>query len=521
MSGPFPWRQVSLLFLLWSGLTMLPYFQAAAFPPQGRWFTGFFQYQDDLYQDLSFVEQARRGELLFKNKFDVRPQAGFLINLEWAGAGLLARALGLGPIGGFHVLGFVAAFVFVAAAARVLLSGGCRSLPWGLGLVLAGGGLGWFRLWMGVRQWTLPDLATTLFPWNQRLAGGPHALLGSGLFLWALVGFVEWRAGQPRLRWLLPATLLGLIRPFDLGIFGVTATIVLALEAIRALNRWRHCLRAALDLVWLLPVLFYDLLAFALHPSFAVWSGAQNAIAWSGLGELAVSLGPAVALAFAGSRKLAPTELAASLRRALAVAALCMAVLSTSASFGFQFLNSLGAVVLSMAALGLRERWLPIVASALAPSSFVLLWQAFNPSPHLFAPRDYQESVRLLEHRCQAGDVLVAPIDLSLLVAGLTPCHVALGHWVLTPERETRGRESERFYDPATSAAWRVEYLRRIGAVFVALPAGRGAWLGAGSGFRPLLGTPLLELWAGAPRLEPGVQPDLPGPRRAEAKATP
>ncbi len=500
MSGPLPWRQLSLVFLLWSGLTILPYLQAASFPPKGRWFTGFFHYQDDLYQDLSFVEQARRGELAFKNKFDIRPQQGFLINLEWAGAGLLARALGLGPIGGFHALGFVAAFVFVAAAARVLLSGGCRSLPWALGIVLAGGGLGWFRLWMGARQWTLPDLATTLFPWNQRLAGGPHALLGSGLFLWALVGFVEWRAGRPRRRWLVPATLLGLIRPFDLGIFGATAAVVLALEAPRAPNPWRHWLRAVLDLVWLVPVLFYDLLAFALHPAFAVWSGAQNAIAWSGLGELFLSLGPAAAIGFAGLRKPPPIELAASLRRALAVAALCMAALSTSASFGFQFLNSLGAVVLSMAALGLRERWLPLAASALAPSSLVLLWQAWNPSPQLFAPRDYQETVRLLERRCRSGDVLVAPIDLSLLVAGLTPCHVALGHWVLTPEREARGRESERFYDPATSAAWRVEYLRSIGAAFVALPGGKGAWLGDGSGFRPLLGTPLLELWAGSAR---------------------
>ncbi len=515
MSGPVSWRRVSLLFLLWSGLTILPYVQAATLPPKGRWFTGFFHYQDDLYQDLSFVEQACRGQLLFQNKFDVRPQEGFLVNLEWAGAGLLARALGLGPIGGFHALGFVAAFVFTAAAARILFLGGCRSVGWGLAVVLAGGGLGWVALTAGARQWSLPDLATTLFPWNQRLAGGPHALLGSGLFLWALAGLVEWRAGASRRRFLIPAALLGLIRPFDLGIFGVTAAVVLLLESRRAANPWRSWSSGVLDLVWLVPVLFYDVLAFALHPSFSVWSGGQNTIAWSGLGPLALALGPAAALGIAGWRRAAPSELAASLRQALTAAALCMAALSTSASFGFQFLNSLGAVVLLLGALGLRGRLLPVAALALCPSSLVLLWQAWNPSPQLFAPRDYRESTQVLERRCRPGDILVAPIDLSLLVAGLTPCHVALGHWVLTPDRETRGRESERFYDAVTPPAWRVAYLETIGAAFVALPAGKGHWLGDASAFGPLLGTPLLELWAR------NAQADRRGVRKAETKATP
>ena len=485
-----------LAFAAWSTLTILPFLQASALPPKGRWFTGFFHYQDDLYQDLSFVEQARRGQLLFRNKFDIRDQEGFLINLEWGAAGVLARALRLGPIGGFHVLGFVAAFGFVVAASRVLLAGGCRSLLWGLALVLGGGGLGWLRFWMGDRAWALPDLATTLFPWNQRLAGGPHALLGSGLFLWALLGLVESRSGGSRLRWLVPAALLGLIRPFDLGLFCVTAVVLLGIEASGQSSPGRHWLRGCLDLAWLAPVLFYDVLAFTLHPSFAVWSSAQNSIASPGAASLAWALAPAAVLAAAGLWGSASGELALRLRRALAVATLCMVGLSVIVSYGFQFLNSLGSVLLLLAALGTHQRWLPVVAGVLAPSSLLLLWQAFNPSPQLFAPRDYQAAVRALERSCRPGDVLVAPINLSILVAGLTPCHVALGHWVLTPDREARGRESERFYDPSTSAAWRLEYLSSLRAAFVALPAGRAESLGPEPGFRRILVTPLLELWA-------------------------
>lgn len=503
MSDRLPWGRVLLAFALWSGLTFVPYLQAWSHPPAGRWFTGFFHYQDDLYQDLSFVEQARRGQLAFRNKFDMRPHEGFLVNVEWGAAGIAARLLGLGPIGGFHALGFVAALVFVVGVARVLQLGGAQRPSWGLALVLLGGGLGWARLWSGGAQWTLPDLSTTLFPWNQRLAGGPHALLGSGLFLLALLGFVEARAGGSRLRFLLPAGLLGLIRPFDMGLFGVTALALLISEVAGGACPWRRGVGAAADLAWLLPVLFYDWLAFSLHPSFAVWSGAQNTIASPGLAALGWALGPAAALALLGVRRPAPGDSAALLRRSLVLAAACMLALSGLASFGFQFLNSLGGVLLALAGCSLPARWLPAAVVALAPSSLVLLHQALNPSPQLFAPRDYEAAVAVLKDRCEPGAALVAPIDLSLLVAGLTPCHVVLGHWVLTPERLARGEESDRFYDARTSARWRRGYLCAVGAPFAALPAGRGSWLGEDAAYRPLLATPLLELWERSP----------PGPR--------
>jgi hypothetical protein len=423
----------------------------------------------------------------------------------------------LGPIGGFHAAGFLAALGFVLAAAQVLQAAQHERPVWSLALVLSGGGLGWLRWSWGAEAWRLVDLSTTLFPWNQRLAGGPHALLGSGLFLFALHGFVLSRRGGARLRWLLPASLLGLVRPFDLGLFAVTAAVVVGWEAASDPGWWRSFVRGTFELAALLPVLFYDWLAFAWHPSFAPWSGGQNSIASPGAIELASALGPAAALAVAGSRRPAPSAAAAQMRRALWASAACMLALSQTATFGFQFLNSLGGVVLVLAALAVPGRYTPFAVAALAPSSLVLLWQAFNPSPVLFPPRDYRAAVEVLESRCQPGDALIAPIDLSLLVAGLTPCHVVLGHWVLTPEREARGRESERFYDPNTSAAWRRAYLGAVEAAYVALPAGRGEWL-AGCGLVPLLATPMLEIWGQPPAARAGAERP---PRHAEANAAP
>ena len=97
----------------------------------------------------------------------------------------------------------------------------------------------------------------------------------------------------------------------------------------------------------------------------------------------------------------------------------------------------------------------------------------------------------------------MAPSDLSLMIAGLTPCTVALGHRGLTPAWPEAVEAGTRFYDPATPAAWRLSYLDGLGADHVLLPAGGGGMLGGDprSTRRPAL--PLLEIWRARPRAPP------------------
>jgi hypothetical protein len=162
-----------------------------------------------------------------------------------------------------------------------------------------------------------------------------------------------------------------------------------------------------------------------------------------------------------------------------------------------QTVTGLGAAMLLLAATAVPRRALPWAVFALAPTSAFLLWRVFHPWPDCFAPRDYFAAVERLRGACAPGDVAIAPTDLSLMVAGLTPCSVVFGHRTLTPGYAERLAEGNRFYhEPDTPAGWRRAYVEARGARFVAVPAQGGErLLGPASPFRPILRTPLLEVW--------------------------
>jgi hypothetical protein len=477
------------------GLAIGPSVLAARRPPAGRAFSGTFLYQDDYFQHLSFVEQATRGAFCFVNKFDLAPHEPIYFNLGLWLAGLLGRFWDGQPASGFLALHGLIAGAFVLALVRLLrlAEASPRRTFWVAVLASLGGGLGWLRLWQHARADQVVDVSFALFPWLQ-LQAAPYALLGSALLLWGLTEYVAWRFGsRSKWTWLAAAWILGLSRPFDLVVLALAVTLVEGLERLRG----RGC-RGLQELVWLTPVFFYDGLVLAFHPAFLVWSGAQNAVALPPWYELASGLGPAAALAALGARRWWGP---AGVRRALFAWALAVsALLCTGLSFAVQFATSLGLVLLLLAGLSLAERWLPVAAALLSPTALVLLWQFVNPPPSWFPPRDYQSAIAYLQGACRGGDVVYAPTDPSLMVAGLTPCRVAIGHRVLTPELATRAGESARFFDARTSARWRGEYLAGIGARFVMIPAGREAWL-AGTGFRRRLALGILEVWeSGADR---------------------
>src|SRR5688572_13716434 len=135
---------VILAWLLVSGLTSLPYLWAAAHPPPGRAFVGFFYYVDDAYNYLSFVQQAEDGALLFRNKQISPPQPGRLVNLEWWLVGRLSAVLGRRPALAYRLFGVAAALALLAAVDRWLVAAGLPSTHRlaALLLVSVGGGLG-------------------------------------------------------------------------------------------------------------------------------------------------------------------------------------------------------------------------------------------------------------------------------------------------------------------------------------------------------------------------------------------
>jgi hypothetical protein len=127
--------------------------------------------------------------------------------------------------------------------------------------------------------------------------------------------------------------------------------------------------------------------------------------------------------------------------------------------------------------------------------------------------RDSLAVTTVLQTACAPGQVAIAPTDLSLAVAALTPCHVALGHRLLTPRFQESVAEGNRFYDTGTPLEWRLVYLDRTRAEFVALPAGHSDWLGPSPPFERILERPSLELWQRRrPAVEAGSRPDVEAP---------
>jgi hypothetical protein len=502
----------------WLGLALLttaPFLRAWISPPAETAFSGTFFYWDDFHQYLSFVEQAARGQFLFYNKFDAEPHPPLLVNVEWFVAGRLGALLGVGPVVGFHVLRLLALAALIGGAVRFLARAGFTGarLRWSVLLFATGGGLGWLRYWMGERGAQILDLRGAHYPWHQALSN-PHILFGTALLLWTVALYVEWREGTGgRGKWLLAGGLLGLSRPYDLGTFLVVALGVAGIDAVRS-REWRRELGRAGSLLWLLPVVVYQALILGVHPSYGQWSGRQNVVPGFPLAELAWGLLPPLAVVILGL--LAPSSgVPAPHRRALVVWCCGLAALallgqtSVLPSFAHQQLSSLGGALLLLAGLLTSARRLPVAVALLSPTAVLLLRSAWTPGPIGFPPREYFAVTEVLERACRPGDVVLADPDVGLMVAGLTPCSVTVGHRVLTPDYARRRRESLELYAETTSSERRREILRRSGARFVVLPVGAGSWLSAEPYRRRRAGA-RLEVWEAVAQREVAA-----GPRRS------
>jgi hypothetical protein len=496
---PVRWLRAALaVAAALAAVTTAPYLAAALRPPQGAVFTGAFFYQDDFYQYLSFVEQAARGELVFANKFDPRPHRPAVVNVEWWFAGILARILGGSPVLGFQALRVLAIVAMMAGVARLLAAAGMEGARLGgaLALFATAGGLGWLRLLTGTPGSRVPDIVMGLYPFHQALMN-PHFVAATALFVWTFVFHLEWRAGRrSRWAWVACGWALGFSRPYDLVTFGLAAFVLAFLPP-----RTRRPLAAVLELAWIAPVFGYYALLMRSQRGLGGWTGVQSGDLTPPLFEFALALLPALALAAVFRSRPAPED-PLGIRMALAVWAAVVAfiVVAYPSPMVKQFATTLGPAVVLLAALLTPARWIAPAVAALCPTSVFLLWRVFHPYPEWFAPRDYAQAVRILDDACGPEDVALAPTDLSQMIAGLTPCRVALGHRGLTPAWPVAVEEGRRFYDPATPTAWRWTYLETLGADYVLLPRGGGALLGGDARAVQRTALPLLEIWQVTPR---------------------
>jgi hypothetical protein len=110
---------VLLAWLLMATLTSVPHLRAHLAPPPGLAFTGFFFWRPDMYNYLTYVQQAEDGAVLFENKLEIHDSRRLLLNPEWWTVGRLSAMLGRRPNLAYQLFGL--------AGALRLLAGG-RSL---------------------------------------------------------------------------------------------------------------------------------------------------------------------------------------------------------------------------------------------------------------------------------------------------------------------------------------------------------------------------------------------------------
>ena len=480
-------RPVVLAFLLVASVQVSLALRAHLGTPRGTVFVGTFFYVDDFYNYLSYVEQAERGALVFRNKLASPDLPPALVNLEWLAVGWLSALLGGAPLLAYRLAGLAALAALVALADRSLLRSGLKPprRVTGLLLVFTGGGLGGLLFALGL----LPgeralDVRTGAFPFVAALAN-PHFVIGTAFLLAALSAY----AGGRPWRGAVLGTVLGLVRPYD-------AALLAGIEGLAVVVRepWRAWPRRLLPVAALFPVLAYDSWVLLAGPGFRAFSSPRYAALSPSALELAIAVGPAALLALSVLRPEArgDGEAGAHRLRLALWASLAIGLVATHpVSFSLQFIVGVGLPLLLLGAAGLSRLPRAALGAAvplLATTAVVVAGLCARPGPTRLVPAERWRVAEALRRLCRPGDVVMAPADIGLYVSGLTPCWPFVSH-PAAPEHEARVDAARRFYGEA-SPEERRHFLDASRAAFVVLPPRLPeGWLD-GAPFRPRIELP-------------------------------
>lgn len=467
-------------------LTFTPHVVAFLSPPPGTAFLGTFYYVDDFYNYLSYAQQAEQGAFRFQNRVLLEEHPPALVNLEWWLVGRTSALLGGGRLlVAYRLFAALAAFGLLLAAdlwLRRLGVGGGHRLP-ALVLVATGGGLGGLLFTFENRDLReCLDLFAGFFPFLGLLTN-PHFVAGTTLLLFGLHLFDTARDARGRIAAIAVATVLALVRPYDLILL-----VLIRTAAVLVLDPPRRWLAALAPLAGLLPVVLYLYWVFYRNPAFAFY--AETRYLFPDLSSFAPALGPALLLALPGVLRRAPDREAHRARvQLVAWTVFGLAVIfARPVHFSLQFLVGIGFPLLALGAFGLR-RWAPrfTVAAVLVSSTSLLAAVRFVSEPRSLwlAPRSTLEIVEALRHSCRQGDILFAPPEIGLLAAGLSPCRAFVSHAV-DPGYAQKLALIRTFAD--RGPAERASLLDAHRITHLALPGDAGekpaAWLGESTRFR-------------------------------------
>jgi len=493
------WRIAIMGALLVLGITAVPYLVGYSTTPPGLEYGGFVFYADDYNSYLAKMRQGAEGSWFYQIPYTVQEHDGGAVYLFYLALGRLA-ATGLSLVAVWHLARWVCALIYFPAIYVFLASFLRRRAQRQVAylLICFSAGIGWVLPLLGLAEldgtvpldfWVVEGyafLSTLTFP---------HFTLAGALLVAAVgLGGVAIRRG--RLRTALWAGLAGLVlvivQPYNIvTVAGVLGGYWLLLAVVRRRISWRGFLALALVGLVPLPLLLYDLYAFAVDPVYRAWAQGNQCPSPNPVHYL-IAYGLLWPLALAGLWRYARRR---DERELLVVAWLICGVLLLYFPVDFQrrliqgvqiplyILATEGLFRYLLPAIG-RVRWVRALSRAdhshysrqglrcfavngllIACSATSLgLWTIANVQvlahsfPFYHEVAENQTLDWLAAHTARA-DAVLASYEEANYIPARTGNRVYAGHWAETPDIAAKIRTLETFYDARTDDTWRKAFL--------------------------------------------------------------
>jgi hypothetical protein len=448
--------------------TSLPYWLADHNAPNGYVFSGQVAYAPDQNMYFSFISQARDGAFLFKNKLtaiSLNNEPVFL-NLEYWLIGTVQRLSGLSENAVYQVwrlLGIIWLAFGFARLASVTLRSERRRLA-AFALFFFTGGFGFLFAFLGkmgllpgdLLQAGIIDARYGMVP-LQQLVTNPHFSLPHGLLLIAYALFLEGERSNATRKYVysgLMFALIGLIRPYDLiPPFIIFPAYTLAVDGLKF--TWRTLWQRALPLIFILPVLVYNLWLFRYHDIFKYWSlqghnaGKLPGPLWHYLAYGVVGVMATIRLFQARKQGIGKTGIFLLLWFGLTFVVIqvgrFLPVIGWSPQIGVYLAAPLAIAAASVRSEALRMPLMMhrvlvplMIVTLLLSNIFVVSYHARRftgaVTPDVFYVSKYElDACRWLKTNTQPGTVVLADDTASQRIAKYTSNAVVASHYSVTP----------------------------------------------------------------------------------------
>jgi hypothetical protein len=469
--------------------TLLPYLYGWIVTPAGFHYSGLLTNADEHNVYLSWMEQARRGQLLFLDKFTTEPQPAAFFHLFFLLLGWAARLTRLPNVLIYHAARLVSGFLLLLAVYLLAahFSGPRRPRRAALAFAAIGSGLGWLfyprlhSIELGPGLF-MPEAITFL-----SLLLNPLFCISVFLFILTLLFLLlshERRSWRFALASGAAGLLLGNIHSYDLIPLLAVVAVYLAVLWLGE-RRLPGCelKLTVLALLLMSPSVLYQVFLYRINPVFrarADFPTLSSQLSPSPLLSYLLGFGLPLVLAVLGASLLLRER--PRPRRSFLLIWLIVGFIALWAPLPFQrkLAEGLHIPIVVLAALGAaglceQRRWPGLALAALvlltSPSSLLFgvgrsLALTQSPASHfppLYLHRDHLKAFRWLKENTDPNERLLCNPLLGSYAPQLSGNTVYLGHWAETVEFNAKYQRFRAFLRATSGEEMRLRLMREAG----------------------------------------------------------